>query len=514
MSDKAKGGFGIFSAGRLLLASMALLLIAIFVACSGDAPTEAPTAVAPSTAPTAPPATPVPAAEVLATPTAAPPSPAAPAAQTVAPTEPPATPAQAEPTDVAPDVQDELTPEAEEVYSLVVELVDELGHRVSGTPEELHAAEILKARFDALGYSAQLQPFSFEHFDLMGFIQGQQHLATIEVQSPVQLNLPGLPLTTTPKGGKGSGVLAPVPLEADNQTSEADLEGKVALIQAGEISLGDLAMVQKLQDRVNEVAEAGAVAAVVDGSTAVGVQDYRPLLGGASAVPALMVPPAPPGATNPMSQAPPGIEIVVSVQIQTNVLKSNNVVAEMKGEGEGVVVVGAHYDIVPQTDLGPNDNTTGTAIVLSLAKALADETLPYTVRFVLFGAEELGLYGSGYYVSALAGSELDQIKAMLNFDVVGTGPFIAMYGASELTGLALDAASDLGIGAQIGMLPPGASSDHQSFELAGVPVLMLYAPDVSRIHTPEDKLEFVQPERLGDAFLITEALMKSPDFAQ
>ena len=114
----------------------------------------------------------------------------------------------------------------------------------------------------------------------------------------------------------------------------------------------------------------------------------------------------------------------------------------------------------------------------------------------------------------MAGSELDQIKATLNFDVVGTGPFIAMVGDSGLTDLALDSAADLGIEAQIGMLPPGASSDHQSFENAGVPVIMLYAPHVSRIHTPNDTLEFVQPERLGDAFLVTEALMKSPEFAQ
>ena len=285
-------------------------------------------------------------------------------------------------------------------------------------------------------------------------------------------------------------------------------------MQAGEISLGEPAMVQKLQDRVNEVAESGAVATEVDGSTAVGMQSYRPFLRVASAISALIVPPAPAGAKNPMSQASPATEIVVSVQIQTNGLKSNNVVAELKGETEGVVVVGAHYDIVPQTEFGPNDNTTGTAIVLSLAKALANQSLPYTVRFMLFGAEELGLYGSAYCVESLGEGELERIKAMLNLDVVGTGPFIAMVEDSGLTDLALDTASDLGIEAQIGMLPPGASSDHQSFENAGVPVFMLYAPDVSRIHTPSDTLEFVHPERLGDAFLITEALMKSPGFAQ
>ena len=111
-----------------------------------------------------------------------------------------------------------------------------------------------------------------------------------------------------------------------------------------------------------------------------------------------------------MSQAPPGIEIVVSVQIKTKMVESQNVIAVLEGGGDGVVVVGAHYDIVPQTELGPNDNATGNAIVLSLAKALAAESLPYTVEFILFGAEEIGLYGSARYIGAQSETEPGQIK--------------------------------------------------------------------------------------------------------
>ena len=103
------------------------------------------------------------------------------------------------------------------------------------------------------------------------------------------------------------------------------------------------------------------------------------------------------------------------------------------------------------------------------------------------------------------------MSSMVNFDVVGTGPFIAVVGDALITEIALQLASTLNIDAQIGMLPPGAFSDHQSFENAGVPVIMLYAPDVSRIHTADDTLEFVQPERLGEAFLIGEALLRLPE---
>ena len=102
--------------------------------------------------------------------------------------------------------------------------MDELGYRVSGTPEELKAAEILRERFDAFGYSAELQTFTVDHFDLMGFVQGQRHLAAIMFQSPVQLSIPAIPLSTAPKGGEGTGPLTPVPLESGDQAAAMDLD--------------------------------------------------------------------------------------------------------------------------------------------------------------------------------------------------------------------------------------------------------------------------------------------------
>ena len=174
--------------------------------------------------------------------------------------------------------------------------------------------------------------------------------------------------------------------------------------------------------------------------------------------------------------------------------------------------MGAHYDIVPMTEFGANDNTSGTAVVLSLAEALAGRSLPFTVRFVAFGAEELGLYGSSHYVSSLEPAELGRIKAMINFDPVGSGSSIALVGNSGFLELAMVEAEKLGFGAREGMLPPGASSDHVPFEAAGVPILLMYADDVSRIHTPNDVLQYVQPERLGEAFLLGEAVLTSPEF--
>ena len=92
--------------------------------------------------------------------------------------------------------------------------------------------------------------------------------------------------------------------------------------------------------------------------------------------------------------------------------------------------------------------------------------------------------------------------------------WLAVTGTEELADLALKIAADLEVEAQPQPLPPGASSDHQPFESAGVPVLIMYGPDVSRIHTPNDRLEFVQPELLGEAFLVGKALLESREFAE
>ena len=500
-------------AGGWLVTLGALFMVSVFVACSDATPSASLTATAPAppAASVAPPSTPsppsvpsTPTTEALLTATVATQPSHVPA---VVPTSPPVP--TASPT-AEPAALDELAAASEEVFGLVEELVAELGHREGGTPEELQAAERLKERLEAMGYDPVMQSFAFERFDLMRWVQTRGENAVVIVESPVNMPIPGLLLTSTPAGGMDSGLLTPVAPDSQGDLPEDGLDGKVALLQPGTIQLDDPQALQTLQDQVNGLASAGAIAAVISGEFA-GLQGYRPLATVESLIPAMLV-------SKEFGGSPADLlaqgEVILSVKIDTLELDSQNVMAELKGESEDVVVVGAHYDIVPPTMAGANDNTSGTAVVLALADALSGRSLPFTVRFIAFGAEELGLYGSRNYVSALGDAELDRVKAMLNLDTVGTGAWLEVAGNDELMALALEMAEGLGVEARISPLPPGASSDHKSFEDAGVPVLIIYASDVSRIHTPNDSLEFVQPEALGSTFLIAKALLQSPDFAQ
>lgn len=107
--------------------------------------------------------------------------------------------------------------------------------------------------------------------------------------------------------------------------------------------------------------------------------------------------------------------------------ESANVIASLPGRGElasEVVVFGAHYDHLGvregETYLGAEDNASGVAVVLEGARALAaDDTAPRReVLFVFFGAEEMGLVGSRYYVAHPV-RPIAQTVAMVNIDMIG-----------------------------------------------------------------------------------------------
>jgi aminopeptidase S len=98
----------------------------------------------------------------------------------------------------------------------------------------------------------------------------------------------------------------------------------------------------------------------------------------------------------------------------------SNVLAERRGSGDGVVILGAHLDSVAAGP-GMNDNATGVAALLVLAEALTHLPPPAaTVRFAFWGAEEDGPFGSRAYVDALDPDELAEVRAYLNFDMLGS----------------------------------------------------------------------------------------------
>lgn len=114
-----------------------------------------------------------------------------------------------------------------------------------------------------------------------------------------------------------------------------------------------------------------------------------------------------------------------------NVLKQNietqNVVGMVKGTEypDSFFVFTAHYDHLGQLGEnhyipGANDNASGTAMLINLAKHYAENPAPYSIVFIAFGGEELGLFGSKHFVESWW-MELEKIKFLVNLDIVGGG---------------------------------------------------------------------------------------------
>ena len=98
---------------------------------------------------------------------------------------------------------------------------------------------------------------------------------------------------------------------------------------------------------------------------------------------------------------------------------------------------------------------------------------------------------------------------MLNFDALGSGSGVSLFGDSNLTEMASVAGAEVGV--EVAM--NGGTSDFAIFRDAGVPCIMFFGSDTSRIHTERDLLEFVQPEMLGGAAATAAVLLRPQEFA-
>jgi aminopeptidase S len=150
-----------------------------------------------------------------------------------------------------------------------------------------------------------------------------------------------------------------------------------------------------------------------------------------------------------------------------------NLIADWPGgDTNQVVMAGSHLDSV-SSGPGINDNGSGSAAVLETALTVARTGYRPAkhLRFAWWGAEELGLVGSRYYVSSLSSTNRSRISGYLNFDMIGSpNPGYFVYDddpAIEKT--FKDFYAGLGVPTEIETEGDGRS-DHAPFKNAGVPV--------------------------------------------
>ncbi|MDH6544920.1 M28 family metallopeptidase [Streptomyces sp. SPB4] len=155
-----------------------------------------------------------------------------------------------------------------------------------------------------------------------------------------------------------------------------------------------------------------------------------------------------------------------------------NLIADWPGgDPNSVLMSGSHLDSVT-AGAGINDNGSGSAAVLETALAVSRAGLQPTkhLRFGWWGAEELGLVGSKYYVNNLPAAEKAKISGYLNFDMIGSpNPGYFVYDDDPTIEQTFkNYYAGLGIPTEIETEGDGRS-DHAPFKSAGIPVGGLFS---------------------------------------
>jgi hypothetical protein len=110
------------------------------------------------------------------------------------------------------------------------------------------------------------------------------------------------------------------------------------------------------------------------------------------------------------------------------IVDSANIIAIKDGDSSQVIVVGAHYDSSDES-VGADDNASGVTVLLETANLVKNESTPYTVYFVAFGAEEAGLLGSAAFVNSL--DDTSNIALFINMDSIVAGDIAYIYSPEE-----------------------------------------------------------------------------------
>ena len=180
-----------------------------------------------------------------------------------------------------------------------------------------------------------------------------------------------------------------------------------------------------------------------------------------------------------------------------------NVVGMIPGTGPEAIIIGAHRDHFGRPAglwfPGADDNASGTAIVLEVARALGKLGLrpQRSILFLSFSGQERDVLGARLYTSRPV-IPLGSTKAMINIDHVGTGDRVLTLRVTELKKSTLkEAGWATGLVNKLdyyGFLPDG---DDEPFKEAGIPTISIASGGVHpHLHQPTDTADTINPEIL------------------
>ena len=293
--------------------------------------------------------------------------------------------------------------------------------RVVGSSGFNQSADYVASQLEAAGYEVTWQEFSHSVWQVL-----EQPVLESDDGSSWDPDDDYIVMSYSP-GGDVTGPLAVIDVDippsgtensSDSGCESSDfddmVEGSIALIQRGSCTF-----LTKAQNAEN----AGAAGVIIFNEGQSGRQDV--VQGTLGEAPDLEIPVLGANYEVGVDLAEAAEDGTVTIRLEAEVLSQNlptwNVFADLVGETDQLLVVGAHLDSVTAGP-GINDNGSGSALVLEMAiqAAAMERTWNNTLRFAWWGAEESGLVGSYFYVGELSDSAWERHLANLNFDMVAS----------------------------------------------------------------------------------------------
>ncbi len=395
---------------------------------------------------------------------------------------------------------------------IVTDLTTDVGPRLDGSEAEKRAAAWAQQRFKQLGFDkVWTEAFPLEH----GWARG---IEQAEIISPSPQ-----PLVVTALGGSvatpADGITAEIALFKTYDellaAPSGSLTGKIAVVTQPMVRTQDgsgYSIANKIRTAgPAEAARRGAIAYLL---RSLGTDNVRrPHTGGTHyAEDAPQIPAA--ALTAPDAEqlerlvahgTPVRVKLVLTPR-DLGAVTSQNVIGEIKGreKPDEIVLLGAHLD---SWDLGTGaiDDGAGVAIVMAATKLIRD--LPQrprrTIRVVLFGSEETGLWGGKAYAAAHQ-SELNHLVVVAEPDF-GQGPIYRFQtGVTNVNEPSLKriSAALLPLGVLPGDNQSHGESDVEPLAEAQVPAVTLSLDGTDYFdyhHTPDDTLDKIKPERINQS---------------
>ena len=380
-------------------------------------------------------------------------------------------------------------------------LCDDFGSRFGGTAGEKDAAEFIKAKLEAYG----LQNAALEPVEYLGWTRGE---VSLEITGPIQKTIDCITLPHSPPADLEA-VLCDLddggPLSFEEKGTQT--KGKIAMVNSKTQPRGSSRWVHR-NEKYGRSMLAGAAGFIFINH----YPAYGPATGGIGEnyqglIPAISVSYEDGSFLQRLMQRKGEVTVRIKSTDRCAPMTSWNVVGEIPGSSAEpqVVMFGCHYD-GHDISQGAGDPASGAVAIMEAARVLAKYggQLPHTVRFVLWGVEEIGLIGSKAYVRQHA-DELDNIRFYYNMDAAGgsRAKDVVLNEWPELVALFEGWQAEMALDYLVGQ-SVSAHSDHFPFLMEGVPTggMSPVARDLSGRgygHTRYDTLDKVQIRGLREA---------------